>query len=153
MLFTQARLPYIERVSTMLQNRRIGLVFCFLTIAALLCAAQPACGAIYQWEWVNPDDHSQGKQQSTTLCPAGQWATAGPNAYFPVDDFSQAYLIGANLTGAQCWGTIFTNADFSQANLTNASFMGATLAGATLTDAVVQGTDLSSTTNQGFTSS
>ena len=122
----------------MLQNRRIGLVFCFLAITALLCAAQPAFGAIYQWEWINPDDHSQGKQQSTTLCPAGQWATAEPYAYFPADDFSQAYLIGADLTGAQCGYATFTNADFSQANLTNASFYGATLAGATLTDAVVQ---------------
>lgn len=98
MLFTQDGLLCIERVSTVFQNRRIGLVFCLLTLAALLNAARPAFGAIYQWEWIDPSDPSQGKKQSTELCPDGQWVTAEPNAYF-AGDLSQAYLIGVDLSG------------------------------------------------------
>src|SRR5690349_12059778 len=40
-------------------------------VAALALAASQASADIFQWEWVDPGDHTLGKRQSTTLCPDG----------------------------------------------------------------------------------
>jgi hypothetical protein len=37
---------------------------------------------IFQWEYINPADPSQGKQQSTTLAPDGAGVDAVPGADF-----------------------------------------------------------------------
>ena len=46
-------------------NRYVCLCLVVLSIAAAAARAD-----IFQWEYVNPADPSQGKQQSTTLCQA-----------------------------------------------------------------------------------
>ena len=50
-----------------------------LLIGALAMAGQSRAD-IYQWEYVNPADPTQGKQQSTVPVPDGVGATAGPNS-------------------------------------------------------------------------
>ncbi len=91
-----------------------------LGLAAIFLFAATSRADIYQWEWVNPSDHSQGKQQSTTLCPGGAGVSAAPYAFLSRRDLTQAYLIGANLHGATAGSSIFTNADLSGADLTGA---------------------------------
>ena len=92
----------------------------------LRCAAR---ADIFQWEYINPADPSQGKQQSTTLAPDGAGVDAVPGADLSDRNLTMAYLIGADLTGAYGYYANLTNADLSQANLTNAYFAGATLHG------------------------
>src|SRR5262245_230376 len=75
---------------------------------------------IFQWEYVNPADPSQGKQQSTTRAPDGAGVDALPGANLTSRNLTMAYLLGADLTGANAYNTKLTNADLSQANLTNA---------------------------------
>ena len=54
-----------------------------LSIAAATLAVVTAAHAdIFQWEYINPADPSQGKRQSTTLCPA---ARAVPGRCKPVE--------------------------------------------------------------------
>jgi hypothetical protein len=52
-----------------------------LSIAAATMAVVTAAHAdIFQWEYVNPSDPSQGKQQSTTLAAGGAGVDAVPGA-------------------------------------------------------------------------
>ena len=53
---------------------------------------------IFQWEYINPADPSQGKQQSTTLAPDGAGVDAVPGADLIGRNLTMAYLIGADLT-------------------------------------------------------
>src|SRR5262245_32894964 len=55
---------------------------------------------IYQWEYINPGDPSQGKQQSATLCPGGAGVNAVPGANLQSRNLTMAYLIGADLSAA-----------------------------------------------------
>jgi uncharacterized protein YjbI with pentapeptide repeats len=106
-------------------------------------SASPADAHIFQWEYINPADPSQGKRQSTTLTPDGAGVDAVPSANLANRDLTMAYLIGADLTGANGSWAILTNADLSHANLTNANFSVATLTDADFTNAQVQGADFS----------
>jgi uncharacterized protein YjbI with pentapeptide repeats len=106
----------------------------------LLVCSTPARADIYQWEYINPADPSQGKQQSTTLAPDGAGVDAVPGADLIGRDLSMAYLVGADLTNAYGPANL-TNADLSQANLTNASFSLATLTGAEFSGAEIRGAD------------
>jgi uncharacterized protein YjbI with pentapeptide repeats len=156
---------------------------CHMTRAvfALLALAVAPAGAsradIFQWEYIDPADPSQGKQQSTTLSPDGAGVVAAPGVDLSYRNLTQAYLFGAdldaaylngatltraylsqaNLTGASFWYSTLTNADLSKANLSNATFVSAagwgftTLTNADLTDAVVVGAWFMGTTFSGFT--
>jgi uncharacterized protein YjbI with pentapeptide repeats len=93
---------------------------------------------IYQWEYINPADPSQGKQQSTTLAPDGAGVDAVPGSYLAYRNLTMGYLIGADLTGAYLAETNLTDADLSQANLVNAYLYTATLTEADFTSAEVQ---------------
>src|SRR6476469_6980029 len=77
---------------------------------------------IFQWEYINPANPALGKQQSTTLCVDGTGVNAAPGAQLNSRNLTMAYLIAADLTGAQGSYADLTAADFSQANLTNADF-------------------------------
>ena len=68
-----------------------GVVFIFVSVP------NATWGDIYQWEWVDPGDPSQGKQQSTTLCPDGAGLVAEPNFNASWKDLTQAYLHGLNM--------------------------------------------------------
>jgi uncharacterized protein YjbI with pentapeptide repeats len=106
--------------------------------AAMLAFANAARADIFQWEYVDPADPSQGKRQSTTLAPDGAGVNAVPGAILSYRNLTMAYLIGADLTGADGQGAILTNADLTLANLTNA-FFGATLSGVDLSQANLTG--------------
>jgi hypothetical protein len=109
-----------------------------LVVISVVLAAAAARADIFQWEYINPADPSQGKQQSTTLCPGGAGVDAVPGANLANRNLTMAYLIGADLTGATGYYANLTNADLSQANLTNAYFVAA-MTGADFTGADVRG--------------
>src|SRR5206468_12459698 len=65
------------------QMRRLPNVVAALAAvfsAGILAAPGPASADIFQWEYVNPADPGQGKQQSMTLCPGGAGVNAVPGA-------------------------------------------------------------------------
>jgi len=105
----------------------------------MVATVAPARADIFQWEYVNPADPGQGKQQSMVLTPGGAGVDAVPGADLYGQDLTMAYLIGKDLLGASAWYVNLTDADLSQANLTNAYFSGVTFTGAEFTDARVQG--------------
>ena len=73
-----------------------------VSAALLSVVALPVSHAadIFQWEYINPADPSQGKQQSTTLAPDGAGVDAVPGADLASRNLTMAYLIGADLTNA-----------------------------------------------------
>jgi len=107
---------------------KTGGIVLLVALAALAGAAR---GDIYQWEWVDPGDHSQGKRESATLCPDGAGKVAKPFAYLRRLDLTQAYLIGANLMGANFWQATLTGADLTDAEVRWASFCDTTSRGFT----------------------
>ena len=111
-----------------------------LSIAAAMFAFTGATHAdIFQWEYTNAADPSQGKQQSTTLAPDGAGVDAVPGANLQNRNLIMAYLIGADLTGVTAYFANLTDADLSGANVTKASFSFATLTGADFTGTQVTG--------------
>jgi uncharacterized protein YjbI with pentapeptide repeats len=100
---------------------------------------------IFQWEYIDPADPSQGKRQSTTLAPEGAGLDAVPGANLSGRNLTMAYLIGADLTEANFSAffpgpaTVLTDADLSQGNLRNSSFYGAMLTGAEFGGAEIRG--------------
>src|SRR5262245_15212426 len=94
---------------------------------------------IFQWEYVNPADPSQGKQQSTTLAPDGAGVDAVPGANLDSRNLSKAYLKGKDLQAASAYFVNLTDAILSEANLRNAYINSAILTGADFTGAHVQG--------------
>ena len=70
------------------------------TLLALFAPAPVARADIFEWEYINPANPAQGKQQSTTLAPDGAGVNAVPGANLSDRNLTMAYLIGADLTGA-----------------------------------------------------
>jgi uncharacterized protein YjbI with pentapeptide repeats len=104
-----------------------------------LCFASTATRAdIFQWEYINPANAAEGKQQSTTLCPAGAGQFAEQYSMLQ-GDLTKAYLIGADLRDTYWFDVNLTDAELGQANLTNAQFYPATLTGANLSQANLTG--------------
>jgi uncharacterized protein YjbI with pentapeptide repeats len=97
----------------------------------------PAPFNILQWEYINPLDPSQGKQESDTLATDGYGLRAEPGLQATAKDLSNAFLIGADLTSTTFNSANLKRAALDQANLTNADFTGADLTGATLSDAIL----------------
>src|SRR5688500_4756651 len=76
------------------------------SLATLLVIFSPARvirADIFQWEYVNPANPSQGKQQSTTLAFDGAGASAAPGADLSNRNLTMAYLIGADLSAYGVW--------------------------------------------------
>jgi uncharacterized protein YjbI with pentapeptide repeats len=154
---------------------------CALQFAAamfpLVAFSSSAHADIYQWEYINPADPSQGKRQSTTLAPDGAGVDAVRGANLAYRNLTMAYLIGADLTEnwngvryvyADLTGTNLSDADLTSAdlsytnlagaklrgaNLTHVRFTVATLTNADFTDALVTGANFGGTTSRGFTAS
>ncbi len=105
-------------------------------VVALCCALMLGGGTasadIYQWDWIDPGDHSQGKYETMTLCPDGAGVDAVPGAQLDYFDLTQAYLIGADLTDAHLYNTDLTSADFTGASLVDAFLPSSVLTSATL---------------------
>jgi uncharacterized protein YjbI with pentapeptide repeats len=141
-----------------------------LALSVFAIAALPAKADIYQWEYINPTDPSQGKRQSATLCPDGAGVDAVPEAILDERDLTMAYLSRMDLNRASLYGARLTNADLTQANLSNAalddsdldnadfsradlsyaSLNYGSLAGAVFAGATVRGASFMSVTTQGF---
>src|SRR5688500_901795 len=111
---------------------RAHLVRAFTLIAL---AASSASADIYQWEWVDPNDHSLGKQQSNVLCADG--AGADPQAYHGLwhRDLTQAYLSKFDLHSVSFWGTRLDDAYMVRANLDGTSYQQASMIDADLSGA------------------
>jgi hypothetical protein len=144
------------------------LIIALAFIGALHMTRGAAHADIFQWEYINPADPRQGKQQSMTLCPDGAGVDAAPSANLSNRNLTMAYLIGADLgpyyvydgsgypaavsanlasadlTAADLRGANFnyatlTGADFNQGNLTDADFGRATLTDVDFTGSDVRG--------------
>jgi uncharacterized protein YjbI with pentapeptide repeats len=112
-----------KRKTNPMTNHWTVLVTASLAMMIALFAPVPLARAdIFQWEYINPANPSQGKQKSTTLAPDGAGVNALPGANLSYRDLTTAYLIGADLTSAYGEVVILTNAELSLANLTNANF-------------------------------
>jgi uncharacterized protein YjbI with pentapeptide repeats len=135
----------------MTMHRRHFWVILF--VGALAMTGQSRAD-IYQWEYVNSADPTQGKRQSTTPCPDGIGVSLAQNrdlsnhnltmAYFDSGFLSQINFTGANLQRADLFAafiqdTKLINADLSQADLRNAMFNRVDLSGANLSGALIQG--------------
>lgn len=139
--------------------------------AASCLLVLPARADIFEWEWIDPNDHSLGKRKSTTLVPDGAGVNAHPGANLTGLNLTRAHMIGADLVGAQfdiatlidadfsdanLFGTDFANAfadgaDFRNANLNNARFGHfGTVTGSDFTGASVLGTTFQGMTQYGF---
>jgi uncharacterized protein YjbI with pentapeptide repeats len=132
----------VDRSALRPQRRSAELAagLCVSLFAAVVFASS-ARADIFQWEYIDPADPSQGKRQSTTLAPDGAGVDAVPGADLWNRDLTMAYLIGADLTGASGGYAILTNADLSQANLTEGNFIHTTLSGADFTGTWVKAAD------------
>src|SRR5690606_18469201 len=90
---------------------------CAASMIVLLWLATAARADIFQWEYINPSEPGEGKQQSLTLAPDGAGVVAEPGADLTSLDLTKAYLSDANLEGAYLYYSNLTDADFRQANL------------------------------------
>ncbi len=114
---------------------------------------------IYQWEYVNPADPTQGKRQSTLLVPDGAGVMPAPNSVLSNLDLTMAYLIGADLSNSNFQSATLKSAEFSgaklidanlaSANLTSASFRNADLSGAVFDTASLSGADFTGSQSPG----
>ena len=88
-----------------------------ISATLLLATLPPALHAdIFEWEWIDPADPSQGKQQSATICPGGVGLNPGPGLNAYIENLTKGYLMVFDLT----------DANFSFATLTNADLTGRT---------------------------
>jgi hypothetical protein len=81
-------------------NRNSRVLLITAAIFSLVGIAPSAHADIFQWEYVNPADPSQGKRQSTTLAPDGAGVDAVPGSLLGARDLTMAYLSGADLSEA-----------------------------------------------------
>ena len=117
---------------------KVTLNIRILTSLAAVFLATIARADIYQWEYINPADPSQGKRQSTTLCPDGAGVNPAPNTYFDFENLTMAYLPGVDLSYCNFEDCNFTNADLRNINLSHSTMFDSTWSGADLTGANIQ---------------
>ena len=98
-------------------NRRSRVLQIAAAMFPLIVFATAGRADIFQWEYLNPADPSQGKRQSTMLVPDGLGANPMPGANLSLRDLTMADLIGADLTEAYFSGATLTDADFSGADV------------------------------------
>src|SRR5262245_17722989 len=118
-----------------LMNNNHRPVIVTVSLGTLLVLVAPAATAhadIFQWEYINPADPSQGKQPSTMLCVGGAGANAAPGTNLSYRNLTMAYLTGADISGALANAVNLTNADLSGATLVGANLTGANLSQANL---------------------
>jgi uncharacterized protein YjbI with pentapeptide repeats len=124
---------FVDLGGKSMQRRTLVRGFWLLILCTL---ASTSRADIYQWAWIDPNDPSQGKYQSSVLCPDG--AGVSPTSNLDNLDLTQAYLIGADLWGMSFRSAVMTNADFSGANIyfifqcDNANLTGANFSGANI---------------------
>jgi hypothetical protein len=92
-------------------SRRFWGAFGVLALAMIVAAPLAARGDIFEWEYIDPADPSQGKRASTTLVLGGAGVDAVPGAYLANRDLTKAYLTGKDHTQAYFPGAKLTGAD------------------------------------------
>ena len=106
-----------------------------MAIGAILIVAcvlpRVALADIFEWEYIDPRDPGQGKQQSSTLVPDGAGVDAVPNSSLYSRNLTMAYLIGMDLTAANLSNATLADADLTGANVRVANFSGTTSRGLT----------------------
>src|SRR5436190_1299776 len=106
----------------------------FLTLSfVLLPLTSSATANVYQWQWVDPNDHSLGKTESNILCPGGAGISPAPGVAWGGRDLNLAYLYQSNLSDGFLNNVNLTNAYLSQSNLTDLLCLGCRFSGADLT--------------------
>jgi uncharacterized protein YjbI with pentapeptide repeats len=115
----------VQKVMAMTANlNRANLVLPIATAVFLLATfTSNAHADIFQWEYINPADPSQGKRRSTTLVPDGSGADAVSGADLSGRDLTRAYLINAELTNAALTGADFTDADIRGATFEESIYL------------------------------
>ena len=63
-------------------------------VSIVTCSSLVARADIFEWEYIDPSDPGQGKQESSTLVPDGAGANAVPGAQLGGHNLTMAYLIG-----------------------------------------------------------
>jgi uncharacterized protein YjbI with pentapeptide repeats len=96
-------------------------------------AAATARGDVFQWQWVDPNDHSLGKTQSSILCPDGAGIVAGPGSVLGQIDLTRAFLYSRDLSYSSWFGTTLNDAYFGKANLYEMLLYGCSLRNADFT--------------------
>jgi uncharacterized protein YjbI with pentapeptide repeats len=124
-------------------NRCIRMLHVAAAMFALAAFARSAQADIFQWEYINPADPTQGKRQSTTLAPDGGGVDALPGADWSQRNLTKAYLEGAVLTNVYGIYVNLMEAELCNANLTAAFFGGGRLTDASLSGAEIRGVDFS----------
>ncbi|HEY7087347.1 MAG TPA: pentapeptide repeat-containing protein, partial [Tepidisphaeraceae bacterium] len=89
----------------------------FATGFGCLLIASSAMADIFQWQWVDPNDQSLGKSQSTALCPGGAGIVAGPGSAISNRDLTNAYLYSLDLSSSGWASDTLTEAYAAKANL------------------------------------
>ena len=125
--------PYVSAHHRLFSAVRRGI----LTVLGLLLSAGVTHASIYQWQWVDPGNHTLGKMASTTPCPGGAGVSAVPSANLSTRNLTQAFLNSVNLSNANLTSTTLSDATLVSANLTGATLSSATLTGADLSAATV----------------
>lgn len=120
-------------------------------LSVVLLAVSTARADIYQWEWVDRFDLSQGKYETGVLCPGGAGVVAEPHANLASRNLTKAYLLDKNLRHADLRRAALTDADFSRADLSYADLTYAGVTDANFTDATIRGLALPSAVGKGFT--
>jgi uncharacterized protein YjbI with pentapeptide repeats len=89
---------------------------------AVVVYAAAARADIFQWEYIDPLDPSQGKRQSTTLAPGGAGVDAVPGADLSSRNLTMAYFKSADLSNANFLRATLTDADFTEATVKGSRF-------------------------------
>ena len=126
-------------------NTAKRLLFALTLTLLTLAHTHPTSADIYQWEWVDPADHSQGRQQSTTLAPDGAGRDAEAWEDLENLDLSSAWLNSKDMHHAYLRNSTLTNADFGYSDLSQAFFDNASLQQANFADANLSYSSLSNT--------
>jgi hypothetical protein len=93
-----------------------------IVLATLAPGARFGWADVYQWEYIDPTDPSQGTRPSTALAPGGAGVRAAPGVDLSSRDLTMAYFVDADLRNALFDRSILTSADFTNAQIQGAGF-------------------------------
>ena len=127
--------------------------FLFTLLSAILVLTSASHADIFEWQWVDPLDHSQGKKESNILCPGGAGLVPEPGMVGNWADLTKAYLIGFVLSDTYFFRSTLTDADFTGSDLTGAYFGRASLNGTSFAGTTITGAGFLGATDLGFTQS
>jgi hypothetical protein len=105
----------------MMQLSTLIAIAAAATLLAMHSPPREASADIFLWEYINPNDPTQGTQPSTTLAPDGAGAHLLAGADLSNRNLEMAYLVGANLSGYIVYDSQGLGIGIAGANLTGAN--------------------------------